>query len=341
MKEIIELIIAFLVIISALVGFLYITTTISSTYLYNPPTSLVQALAYDTENLLIGIDLSDLYNPSIFNELSELYPELHYRVRVSPLYMVNIVRLYNLGGQYLRFSSSSDKSVRVCVPAPAEVTVVAIKTRQKKIMVSINSSDIDTCGFIDIEQSAPAVSSVSLAIAIMKTETTTYIAYKVNNNKPHIEAIFTFQEDGLYVMIPKTASDGKSVSLKNTATSGNYSAHMILMNITGDVENRIVYLEFARADSKYYVFKAYDENRDRITQVNDGTILAIAPQEPQQIVKGDYTIIAMPFINPEEGFTISYGDTPPEDFPISTYEYITYIDGVPVVVTVEAWRASS
>jgi len=341
MKEILELIIAFLVIISVLVGFLHITLTTSSTQLYNPPTSMVQALAYDTEELLIGIDLSDLYNPSLFNELNELYPELHFRVRVSPLYMVNINCLSNLGGQYLDFSSSSDKSVYVCPPEPAEVTVVAIKTGQNVAMISINgSNELKNCDFIGIEDPAPAVSELSLAIAIMKTEAATYVAYKVDK-KSYIEAIFTFREDGLYVMIPNTASDGHSVSLKNNVALRNHSAYMILMNITGGVENRTINLEFTREEDKYYVFRAYDENGNRITQVNDGTILAIVPKYPQDIVKQYYNIIALPFINPEGGFTITYGSTPPEDFPISTYEYITYIDGVPVLVTVDVWRASS
>jgi len=345
MKETIELIIAFIVIMSALVGFLFVTSTTGTTHLYNLPSSMVQAFAYDTEDLLSGHDLFDLNNPeTIFNGLDELYPELHYRIKISSLYIENqdnVVYLNNSNGQYLDFVyQSPNKGVNVCVPEPAEVTVVALKTAQKKEMIDIEGPIyVDTCQFISISPPIPT-SARSLAIAIMKTQTTTYVAYKINKDKPYIESYFTFQENGLLVMIPKEASDGSNVLLSHHGAETLHETYMVILRNDGTVEYRMIYLKFL-TENNYYIFEAYDENGNKIIQVNDGSVLAIVPQRPQKIVSPHYTIIATPFVGAEEGFEIIYGATPPQDFPASSYQYITYIDGVPVLVTVEMWRASA
>jgi len=340
MKEIIELIIAFLVIMSVLVGFLLVTSTTGTTHLYYLPSSIVQAFAYDTEDVLSGHDLYDLNNPeTVFNGLDELYPELHYRIRISSLDIQNtdnVVYLDNSNGQYINFSGHE---VAVRVPEPAYVTVITIHTTSG----STRDVVIDDAYVTDYYVFTNIRDGRSIAIAIMQTGDTTYVAYDFKKDQ-FIESYFSFQDDGLVVMIGETAPGGSSVSLKPKAINKVFEAYMVVLYDNGTIAKKTIYLKFRNEDN-YYNFDAYWDYgaTNRVTNV-DGRVLAIVPKKPNQIVlPGCYDIVAIPYPSTmaQQGFEITYGAVPPGDIPVSTYQYITYIDGMPALVTVEVWRASA
>jgi len=362
MKEIIELIIAFLVIMSVLVGFLYVTSTTGTTHSYNLPSSIVQAFAYDTEYLLSGHDLYDLKHPeNIFNTLDELYPELHYRITIQSLYIQsldNVVYLNNSNEQYLEFAEGNTIA-RVCpvgqVNVSANVTLVVIKTPDsgsgKKSNTNNGSSSIaisntkymdpntgcivfDENDFDISYRNSLGKSGRSVIIAIIKTSDTIYVAYDYKRTD-FLESYFTFYGGALTIMIPKNEHIN---SFNDTA-----KAYMIVLDEEGNVRNVTIYLNNYRV-SNYIEYIAYwDQNFSNPILNVDGQILAIVPIYPQKLIKpGSYNVIVVPPLGAPEGFPpIVYGSTPPEDFPVSTYQYVTYIDGVPVLVTVEVWRASA
>ena len=339
MKEIIELIIAFIVIMSVLVGFILVTSTTSTTHLYHLPSSIVQAFAYDTEDFLSDHDLYDLNNPeTIFNGLDELYPELHYRIRISSLDIQNtdnVIYLDNSNGQYVNFSGHQ---VAVRVPEPANVEVITIHSTSG----SIRDVVIDSAYVTDYYVFTNIRNGRSVAIAIMHTDDATYIAYDFKRDQ-FIESYFRFQDDGLVIMIGKSAPDGSDVALAPKAINSVFEAYMVILYDNGTIAKKTIYMEFEN-ENNYYNFDVYwdSSTTNRITNV-DGRVLAIVPKKPNKIVKpGSYDILAIPYPSNmvQQEFETVYGAVPPEDIPISTYQYITYIDGVPVLVTVEVWRAS-
>ena len=348
MKEIIELIIAFLVIMSILVGFLLITSTTGTTHLYNLPSSIVQAFAYDTEDLLSGHDLYDLEHPeNIFNGLNELYPELHYRIKISSIYIENqenIIYLNNSDNRYLWPPVMDRYTVKftVCPPEPANVTLIYVVARREgdQELIKEGPETISSgCGSISIDlREHPGLFGGQhvIAIAVMETQDSTYVAYELNrSDNQYIEAYFAFTENGLRVMIPREAPDGETIEHKQ-----DESAYMIILREDGTIDNITIQLKYQRETDDYLFYDAY-YNNNKVWHV-DGRVLAIVPMNPQLLITpSNYNIIALPFPGAEEGFEIVYGATPPNDFPVSTYQYITYINGVPALVTVEVWRASA
>ena len=342
MKEIIELIIAFLVIMSVLVGFLLVTSTTGTTHLYYLPSSMVQAFAYDTEDLLSGVDIDDVEsNPEyIFDGLYDQYPELHFRIKIEPLSITEsgITYLNNSNGSYLDFIRGN--KFKVCTPEPANVSILLIPNLRKgtshltpvnRSLGEINGCYSDTLGV--------GGHGHMLAIVSMKTSDTTYVAYRFFNPQFTLQTYFVFQGDGLKFLL------SKDIPLKTSL--GVHRVYLAILRNDGSLIYEEAYIDFSNyiEFGNYRYFTVYrDSSLSNILTNVDGELLAMAPTMPQKILgKGyNYDIVAIPFPNPEEGFPpIVYGDTPPEDFPISTYQYITYVNGIPVVVTVEVWRASA